>query len=250
MESAAVMKRASCSVALLLLTLCASVAQAASTDSLATNPDSYNDPTWRGSVTFYDAQAGRVLSGHIDYAVFRAADFSYPGYAPTDPVVYAYQIFVDGATVGSDISHLSVSLTGFLGQQDIASGISSIPSTVTGFLGGSVPSNYSLDPINDPLPGDHLFDSANWFFTPVIPANGYSEILVFSSPFLPTWGAWGVDDSGLSDGFNNTNHLGNLNTQVVPTPGSEMIPEPGTATLLCLAGLFGMPVLIRRFRRR
>jgi|GEM_PF-1381274 len=247
MESAAVMKRAMCSAAL-FLGLCSSAALAGPTDSLPTNPDAI--PGWQGSVSFYDAAAGRVLSGTVDYAVFLASDFNYPGYVPTDPVVYAYQIFVDGATVGSDISHLSVSLEGFLGQQDIASGISAIPSTILGALGGAIPSNYSLDPINDPLPGDHLYDSANWNFTPVIGSNYYSGILLFSSPFLPTWGGWGVDDSGLSDGYNRTNHLGSLNLQKVPTPGSDMIPEPATVTLVCLAGLFALPTMVRRFRRK
>src|SRR5690606_11349507 len=141
-----------------LLALTTSVAVAAPTDLLSANTDSYDDPTWRGSVNFYDTADGRVLSGRIDFAVFLATDFNanYPLHPQPGPVVYAYQIFVDNNTIGSDISHLSVSLFGPPDQQYTANDIGFIPSYATGFLGGSAPSNYSLDPIDDPLPGDHI----------------------------------------------------------------------------------------------
>jgi hypothetical protein len=250
MESAAVMKRASCSVALLLLAMCSPSAVLATNLSpaipLTSVPNAYTDPwnfTWQGTTSFSDVDVDRNLSGTIDYAVFKAADFNaaFPAYAQPGPVVYAYQILVDDSTTLSDISHLSLSFN----TDPSLSNPTSVPSPDFPFTGftGQAPSSFGNDT-----------ESADWFFQTQINPGLYSEILVYSSPYLPDWSAWGVNDGGLSDGYNVTHtnpftHVTTTNYQLLPSPGSMQAPEPGTATLVCLAGLFGTPMLIRRFRR-
>ena len=93
----------------------AALASAASGGPLATDPNAYNNgvTTWQGSAPFSESDAsGRILSGHVDWAVFLSNDYPYvgAGYVPTPgEVVYTYQIFVDsGADLG--VSQLTIAL--------------------------------------------------------------------------------------------------------------------------------------------
>jgi hypothetical protein len=235
MDSAALMKRASCRVAILLLAFFASSSVALATNlapllPLTSVPNPYAGTS--GTVSFAVSSSPHNLSGTIDYGVFLASDFNaaFPANPQPGAVVYAYQIFVQDTTVLSDISHLSLAfITDPLANN--FNQINSPDSPFTGFLGTAATSIGSTD------------EEADWFFGSPIQPGFYSKILVYSSPYLPTLSAWTVQDGGLQysqSGFTNQ----------LPVPGSTPAPEPGTITLVVLAGLFGAPLMVRRIRRR
>lgn len=205
MESATVMKRASCGVALLLLLISPALAGPLNGDPFALV----------SGTTPYDNLIG--LSGTVDWAVYLPGAFPYGGYAPTGgQVVYAYQVLVDPDSFG--VSHLSVALL------NPANNVGDFP-----LPGGVTPSAESLTPLS----------SADWFFSPEVPPGGVSDGLAFSSPFLPIDVFGSVIDGGTSSFV-----------IPLPSPGTEMIPEPGSFVLLALGLVFSVPVAVRRFRRR
>lgn len=234
MESAALMKRVSCSAALLLLALSLSSSVALATPLLPANTDAYQYPTWSGTVGFSVSGNGSTLSGTIDYAVFLASDFNKPanyGANPQPgPVVYAYQIFV----TGDDASHLSLTFPP-LPLYPAPTNISAFPSPLSATPSGpgTAPTSMSADD-----------QSADWFFDTTIKSGEHSEILVFSSPYAPQLSGWTLTDNGLQYSAPMSPGFG----LPVPNP-SNPIPEPATLTLLGTAGLFGI-LMVRRFRGR
>ncbi|MBI2825855.1 MAG: hypothetical protein HYX69_14310 [Planctomycetia bacterium] len=154
------------------------------------------------------------LSGTVDWAVYLPGAFPYGGYGPTPgQVVYAYQVIADPGSFA--VSHLSVALL------NPANNIGDFP-----LAGGTPPSSALLTPLS----------SADWFFTPEATL---SSGLAYSSPFLPIDVFGSVVDGGTSSFV-----------IPLPSPGTEMIPEPGSFVLLSLGLVFAVPVAVRRLRRR
>jgi hypothetical protein len=165
-----------------------------------------------------------MLVADVEYAVFAPGD--YPGLDPSggSNYVYAYQILpaldTDGTTIlGSTyVSWFSVGLDG----DENPSGIGSDPTQA--ILGGQPPdtSAFQGTPITTAL----------WEYIPTVlnvHTGAYSEVLLFTSPFVPEW-----DNASVSGGF------GLQDMESLPSPSN--IPEP---SLIVLAGL-GVAGLIRR----
>lgn len=164
-----------------------------------------------GTVAFNN---GIGLSGNIDYAVFKAADFNASfgglGYVPAGPLVYTYQVEVLG--------NLGVS-TEIVNVSNPANAIGTFNIGNVNALSASFTPN------------------ARWFFSPEIPTGQSSWGLAFSSPNLPIVGAALTVDGGSS-----------ALVAGVPTPGpGNFIPEP-TSCVLFLVGMSGFG-LARRIRR-
>jgi hypothetical protein len=181
------------------------------------HPDAYDNNLgpgtggrWAGTAPFAD---GSDLSGTIDFAVFTAQkfndNFSGLGYAPTDALVYVYQIFNTGADL---ISGEIVGITNDaqdIGQFDI---------------------------------GDKFADALNlgagtaqWDFNfPGVQQSQSSWGLAFSSGNIPDLGIAITIDSG------------SVAVAAVPTPSAIAIPEPTTLCLLYL--LSGLSMSMRRNR--
>jgi hypothetical protein len=198
----------------------AALSSAAFGGPLSTNVNAYNDgmTTWHGSTPFSESDLlGRVLSGHVDWAVFLPSDYPYvgAGYIPTPgEVVYTYQIFVD-ADSDLGVSQLTVGLTN---SADNAGHFQ-----ITGFVG------------MPPSPEVIAVDAANYSFHAEVDPGTNSAGLAFSSPYLPTILYGSVQDGGVPIGMD------------LPSPGS-IIPEPATVSLVCLGVLFGAPLAIKRRR--
>ena len=213
MESAALMKRASCGVVLLLL-----IVSPALSGPLNGDPSAL--PGFTGTTTFNN---GVGLSGTVDYAVYTYAAFQAEwgglGYAPTPGEdVYTYQVFTNPTSV--DVSHLSVK---------IVNPADNIGNFALG--GGQAPSTASLGLGGPPI--------ADYFFATPVPTGGSSSGLAFSSPFAPILLFGSVVDHGTS-----------AFVIPLPSPGTVPIPEPSTVVLVIAGALFGLPAAIRRYRRR
>ncbi|MDZ4657263.1 MAG: PEP-CTERM sorting domain-containing protein [Bythopirellula sp.] len=182
---------------------------------LSGHPDAYAG--WTGSVPFSNI-AG--LSGTIDYAVFKAADFNGnfggTGYTPGAQLVYTYQVnvaqnslFVSAEIVGIVNPANTIGTFGPLNALDVDA------------------SSASFDPSGN----------AQWFFTPdEIPAGLSSFGLAFSSPNIPMPGA-----SVTIDGGTFATSLG------LPTPSSIVIPEP--MSLALIASGLAVAITLRRLHR-
>lgn len=161
------------------------------------------------------------LFGTIEYAVFTASDFSaeFPGsgYAPTDPVVYVYQI----DNLGPDAVSFQL-----VGLSQPASGIGSADID-TGSAGFISPANSFFD----------LGGNANWsFIGNEIPQFGSSQGLVFSSKYLPEVTGTSITVNGGTTAV----------TFPIAVPGSVQIPEPST---IVISG-FSLLSLVAPRRRR
>jgi hypothetical protein len=213
MESAALMRRASCGVALLFLVVSPAL-------SGPLNGDANALPGFTGTTAFNN---GVGLSGTVDFAVYTYAAFQAEwgglGYNPTPgEAVYVYQVLPN---VGSFVvSHLSVKI------------INTADNVGNFALGGGVP------PTTESL-GAGGPPSADYFFGNSVPAGGASSALAFSSPFAPLTTFGSVVDHGTS-----------AFVIPLPTPGTVFIPEPATIVLVIVGALFGVPTAIRRYRRR
>ena len=172
---------------------------------LDSHPDAYSG--WTGTSPFND---GAGLSGTVDYAVFRAADFNsnFPGlgYVPTDALVYAYQVINSGTHNVLAATAAVVNPASGIGQFDIGD-IAAFNMVLSGGM-------------------------ATWDFTGIAPSNS-SWGLAYSSPNTPTFGP-SLTISGSSA------------LALVPTPSTIPIPEP---TTLCIALAIAVLVSTFRFGR-
>jgi hypothetical protein len=218
MNLAAMMKRTSSCAALFVATaifFSATSAQAGALNTPANLALSYNG-SWAGSTAFSTG----TLSGYVDWAVFKAADFPYTGagYTPTaGELVYAYQVFVTGTAV---LSHFDV---------DVPNDADNIGTFTS--IGTVAPSAMSLGL----APTLAAFD----FHAPAIPQFSDSIGLAYSSNKVPQSWFGSVIDTGQS-------------TFVVPipSPSNVNVPEPATAALLCLGAALLVPTAVRRLRKR
>lgn len=180
--------------------------------------------TWYGTTPFQgvdpdNGNAPTDLTGYVEWAVYAPGTFpgTFTGFsAPATDFVYAYQAFVTGA---APLSSLSIDLLNPAGN-------------IGTFTGNGVSGDPSTFPFLIP------FNSANWLFDGI--AQGGSSVgLAFSSPYIPMLLSGTV-----------INHGSSAAVIPVPSPDSELIPEPSSVVLAAfgLAAL-GMQVLRRRGRR-
>ncbi len=235
MESATLMKRATSGVALILLLV--------ASPALATPV-----PLQHGSVSYVgttSTDGAHHMQGSIEYWVYSPNTFPYApsdGYTPTTgEYVYVYQIHEDLVGTGppptitgvSPVSQLSVSLS-----TPWADNLGQFTNAVIGGPGLYAADLSNFNSFLDPS------DSANWYFSTVIPAGGSSYGLAFSSPYSPILGSFGMNDDGTSAG---TDPLTNL--PLLPVPGNTNVPEPGTVLLLLLGSVCMVPAAVRRWRK-
>jgi hypothetical protein len=192
------------------------------------NPDGspchpvYQD-TWYGSTHFAVTDDEGALTGDIDYAVFRWDQFPYvdSGYTvPNGYYAYVYQIKNTGEVALSDFT------------MSIDQAVSNLDSFVLlGEIEGTKPND------TDICSGSGGY--VEWIFTQnALLPDSKSAGLVYLSPKAPMATTTGsVTNGGGSIGID----------AVLPVPGPNDIPEPGTFILLAIGlGLFA----VRRFSNR
>lgn len=180
--------------------------------------------TWFGTTPFQgvdpdNGNAPTDLIGYVEWAVYAPGTFpgTFLGYsAPATDFVYAYQAFVTGAAPLSSVSIDLLNPAGNIG-------------TFTGNGVSGDPSSFSFL-----IP----FNTANWLFDGV-PQGGSTVGLAFSSPYIPMLLSGTIIDHGSA-----------ASVIPVPSPDSELIPEPSSVVLAAfgLAAL-GMQILRRRGHR-
>jgi hypothetical protein len=169
-------------------------------------------PAWQGTQQFYDTDGVATLDVDVEYAVYAPGKYGLSG---TDPsvgtqFVYAYQVFND--LLGDvPVSSFSVGLDPTANVANIGFDAGS------GTLVGTAPTASAFSGVPP--------TSAVWYFylntIDPPPANEYSTVLLFTSPYGPKWAPGSLLDAGLSD------------KQNLPSP----IPEPATLALMALGGV-------------
>jgi hypothetical protein len=200
----------------------------------ATLPVQFTEELTGGNV-FVDAS--------VDYAVYAPGDFnlSFPGKDPSGGLqyVYRYQLhnasgsgdFLKKMTIGLvDITSAEGWFCTWVDPEPIYTGGGIVPPTI-GFVG------------SPPTSVNWAYKSSSGFIT----AGEKSKMLIFTSPFPPTYGSatinsrntvnWYMDDQG---------HQFNWWKGQLPSP----VPEPATFVSLFVAGVlfFGYRVLRRKKR--
>lgn len=175
---------------------------------------------WHGSVSIVGAAFGDTLITEVDWAAFHHGDFQLyldsQGIAQVDPsvageVVYVYQISsVTSASPGIDT--LTVGL-----DPDDGRGTILAPT----FLPTGLPNSKS------PLSGGDAITSMAWFFNSgELHVGDTSDLLLFTSPFLPEFDFLQVN-SGLA---------GPVVSPLVASPSDRrVVPEPSSLALGFLA---------------
>lgn len=174
---------------------------------------------WHGSVSIAGAAFGDVLVADVDWAVFHHGDFQLylnsEGIAQVDPsaageVVYVYQISsITSATPGINTLTVGVDAADVRGTVSAPSFVSTV--------GGRAPTG-----------GGDSSTSMAWFFNGNAPQVGdTTDLLVFSSPFLPEFGFLQVN-SGLA---------GPPVSPLVASIGDRPVPEPSSLAMGLLAFL-------------
>lgn len=209
----------------LALVPAAAIAGPLATTNLALNDGFGPDAgRWHGSVAVVGAAFGDTLTAEVDWAAFLHGDFQLylnsQGIAQADPsapgeVVYVYQITsVTAAEPGVDT--LSVGVDAADGR-----GVVSAP--------GFVPTGAAT--AKAPTGGGDNSTSMAWFFDGTeLEVGDTSDLLVFSSPFLPEYDFLQVN-SGLA---------GPPVSPLVASISDRPVPEPSSLALAVLAflGLF------------
>ncbi len=181
---------------------------------LVTDPNAM--PVWQGTQGFYDVDVlfpGVTLDVDVEYAVYAPGQYGKSGTDPSGGTqfVYAYQVF-NNLAGNVPVSSFSVGL-------DPTANVASIGSDA-----GSGTQPVGTAPTANAFTGVPPTSACWYFFLNSIdppPANEYSTVLLFTSPYGPKWAPGSVMDAGLSD------------KQDLPSP----TPEPATMALLALGGL-------------
>ncbi|MGB2975715.1 MAG: PEP-CTERM sorting domain-containing protein [Phycisphaerae bacterium] len=179
-------------------------------------------PAWQGTQQFYATSGVRTLQVDVEYAVYAPGNYGLSGTDPSGDTqyVYAYQVFND---LGGNrpVSSFSVGLdpTANVANSGFDAG--------SGTLGGTAP---TASGFIDVPPTSALWSFLLNTIDPP-PANEYSTVLLFTSPYGPQWAPATVIDGGLG------------NTQDLPSP----TPEPATLALMALGGV---GLLARRRREK
>jgi hypothetical protein len=171
---------------------------------------------WSGTSHFEHPSSG--LMGDIDWIVYGPGDFPYSdsGYIPPAlQYTYVYQIINTGTVAISDFTF----------------NVDQVVDNVDSFISASrVLGDLAAGTDYSPIMVEWIFDGIN--------GGNTSAGLVFTSLKAPKTTETGrVTDGGSSSGV-----------ELLPAPGPNDIPEPGTFVLL-VAGL-GLAVIVRRFSRR
>lgn len=206
----------------LLACLLACTATTAMAGTLAGDVSSYLG-VWHGTTPFQgvdpdNGNAPTDLYGYVEWAVYAPNTFpvGFLGYAaPANEFVYAYQAFVVGPAPLSSLTIDLLNPAGSIGTFS-GNGVSGDP-TILDFL----------------IP----FNSANWLFDGVL-QGGSSTGLAFSSPYIPMLLSGTVINHGSAAGV-----------IPVPSPDSELIPEPSSFVLAGM-GLIALGYHVRRRRLR
>jgi hypothetical protein len=159
-------------------------------------------PGWADTMYFGSGD----LTTEVDYAVFAPGDFT--GIDSSAGYVYAYQVF--NTSVSGAISMFELGL--------LNSDVVAMAGSVGTYGGGQVPSIMAID---------SFADVYRAFFSPSLPENDYSEVLLLTSLNGPTRTLASVINSGLSDSSDDA-----------PSP----IPEPASLGLMSLGAI----ALLRR----
>ena len=170
-----------------------------------------------GTEDFSYTANGWNMTGHIDYAVYEAADWT-GVFAPDADYVYAYQVFNDAGSVGI-VDSLSVILSpgaslGSIGVEGVSGGVSPFFSYFSPDITNAQSSLYLFLPA---FPGN----SSGGFVDP----GDKSFLLFFTSDDAPKMGQGVLSNQGI--------------TVSLPT----VAPEPATIALL---GLGSLAVIRRR----
>lgn len=173
----------------------------------------WNDPNalpgYQGIAAFDASMGNSLLYANVEYAVFAPGQYPDDGVLGNDPsdgteYVYAYQAF-NSANSNRGLATFSVGID----PDSLAANAGDDP--LAGILGGQSPALVYL-----------LGQSAVFDFAPELPKNKHSTVLLYTSPYPPTWGPGSIQSGGLSD------------QETVPTP----VPEPAAFVLLGLVGVF------------
>jgi len=172
-------------------------------------------PAWKGTQGFHDVDVlfpGATLDVDVEYAVYAPGQYGLSGTDPSGGTqfVYAYQVF-NNLAGNVPISSFSVGL-------DPTANVANIGSDA----GSGTP--LGTAPTANAFTGVPPTSACWYFFLNTIdppPANEYSTVLLFTSPYGPRWAPGSVMDSGLSD------------KQDLPSP----TPEPATLALMALGGV-------------
>jgi len=194
---------------------CAGLAMAG---PIASDPNAI--PAWRGTQQFYATSGVKKLQVDVEYAVYAPGNYSGTDLTGVTAFVYAYQIF-NNLLGNAPVSSFSVGLDPTANPANIGSDAGS------GTLGGTAPTASAFS-------GSPPTSSAWYFFLNTIdppPANEYSTVLLFTSPYGPQWAPATVMNGGLG------------NTRDLPSP----TPEPATLALMALGGV---GLLARRRREK
>jgi hypothetical protein len=189
--------------------LAVALAASAVAGSLSIDPNAL--PGFKGIAAFDASMGNSLLYANVEYAVFAPGSYPDDGVLGDDPsngreYVYAYQAF-NSANSNRGLATLSVGID----PSSLVSNAGDDP--LAGIFGGQSPALvYALGQ-------SVIFD-----FAPELPKAKYSTVLLYTSPYPPTWGPGSIQSGGLSD------------QETVPTP----VPEPTSCVL------FGLLCVLRR----
>ncbi len=186
---------------------------------------------WYGTDPIQFAESnGNNVDGSIDYAVYAPGQFdlSFPGEDPSHGTqyVYRYQLYDSSSPTSTDsIRKLSV---GLVGVTDAAN--CQYVNTGPLYAGDGVAPTFQVGLIGAPP------TSAVWAFksSALLDPGQHSEMLIFTSPYGPTWAPATVLAPSSSNWWQGE----------LPSP----VPEPATLVGLLTAGL--MFVAYRSLRRK
>jgi hypothetical protein len=211
-----------------------------STDTVHAMPGKFGTEV----IQFTEEPSGKFVDGSIDYAVYAPGDFnlSFPGQDPSGGTqyVYRYQIYNNSGTSNDYMNKLTVALVGLTNLTDAMNCTWIEPGPI--YPAGGIAPATSMTGITGNPP-----DSANWGYkssSPPINPGSYSKMLIFTSPYEPTFQIASVfSQSTDAHWVDNTGHQYNWWEGQLPSP----IPEPSSLlSLLAIGILFSVYRALRK----